>query len=174
MPSVIKTQVVGMPELVAKFNNIVAKLKDSPEKRAALQAGGAVFRDEMRAEAPEYNGPEGYIPAGLLKHYIGVAIAKDGSAAYIGPAADVDYPLRPQARALRGGTKGGGYRLKKIRGALKNVGRISVLSVARFLEYGTQGKHHMAAKPFIRPTFQKMKDAAQAAVANALKSFVGK
>ena len=141
------------------LDQLQEKLEKLPENlarkglRDSVKAGAQEIKDEMVALAPR--------DTGFLAEHFGVRtnvrIDDLAASAYVGPDGKMDYP-----------DEGGGYRQKKDRkGKLRNVGRIAVVSVARFLEFGT---HKMAARPFMTPAFENKKAGALDAIIEKLKS----
>lgn len=121
--------------------------------RDALELGGLEFHKAIVQEAPKRTG--------FMASHFNIKFSfrgnKDGTsgAAFIGPNGRMDYP-----RA------GGGYRKKGSR----KVGRIPVISVVRFVEYGTS---KMSANAFFTRAFEIAKEAALYRVIAAIKSGLG-
>lgn len=121
--------------------------------RDALELGGLVFLRAVESEAPKRSGF-------LAKHF-NIKFSMRGSsgtagAAYIGPDGRMDYPL----------TKGG-YKKKK---GSRKIGRIPVISVARFDEFGTTKQ---SANPFMTRAFEIAKGLALSRVITAIKQGLG-
>lgn len=158
----------------------LAQLQDMLE-RQPLQKAKGVIRDSltvaskimengMIAEAPVYLGDYPIIPRGYLADNINTRITiknnLSGSAA-VGPRARIDYPSRfEQFKRLN---KNAGLTQRKK--GTKTAGRIAVLTVARFLEYGTS---KMAANPFISRAFLKYREAAEASLIENLMKLIPK
>src|SRR5260370_32009291 len=121
--------------------------------RDALELGGLAYLRAVESEAPKRSGF-------LAKHF-NIKFSFRGSngtsgAAFIGPDGRMDYPL----------TKGG---YKKRKGSRK-IGRIPVISVARFDEFGTSKQ---SANPFITRAFEIAKGLALSRVIAAIKQGLG-
>jgi HK97 gp10 family phage protein len=141
----ITLKVEGLKELQQKLDELPLKLARRILRRA-LGAAANVWKREMELRAPRiaqalYGAPEGYLAA-----HIGLRVSIRGDelsgTAAVGPTKDA-YPLRIPKRGGRGST-------------------VTVAMVARFLEFGTR---KMAAKPFIRQSFEAKKD-------DALEQFI--
>ncbi len=120
--------------------------------RDALELGGLEFQKAIVQEAPKRSG--------FMASHFNIKFSFRGSdgtsgAAFIGPNGRIDYP-----RA------GGGYRKKGSR----KVGRIPVISVVRYIEYGTS---KMSANPFFTRAFEVAKTSALARVIVAIKQGLG-
>lgn len=124
--------------------------------RAALRAGAVPMKNGMAEEAPK--------DTGFLSEHFGVRISVKGKeiagSAFIGPEGHVDYP-----------DKSGGYRdkINKKTGKASKVGRISVASVTRFLEFGTS---KLTKNPFMTRAWEKLKNVSLEAIIAKLKSVV--
>lgn len=124
--------------------------------RAALRAGAVPMKNGIVEEAPK--------DTGFLRDHFGVRISVKGKdiagSAFVGPEGHVDYP-----------DAGGGYREKinNKTGKKSSIGRISVASVTRFLEFGTS---KLAKKPFMTQAFEKMKGISLQAIIDKLRSVV--
>ncbi|VVB52219.1 Bacteriophage HK97-gp10, putative tail-component [uncultured archaeon] len=124
--------------------------------RAALRAGAVPMREGIVEAAPK--------DTGFLKEHFGIRLSVKGKdiagSAFVGPEGHVDYP-----------DKEGGYREKvnSKTGKKSKIGRISVASVTRFLEFGTS---KMAKKPFMTQAFEKVKNVSLNAIIEKLRSFV--
>jgi HK97 gp10 family phage protein len=97
----------------------------------------------------------------LSEHFnIKTSVINDGltGQAFVGPAGKIDYPDK------------GGYREKvNSKGKKFSIGRISVASVARFLEFGTS---KMSKRPFMTQAFETKKGAAIDAVIDKLRDWI--
>jgi len=143
-------KVDGLDKLLANLELLPQKVADK-NIGMALREGGKVVQEAFVANAPE--------DTGFLKEHFNVKVKlrrdrEIGGSAYIGPASKVDYP-----------DKGGGYRLKVVKNKLRNVGRVSVISVCRWLEFGRKGIKH----PFMTQAFEASKNAAQDAMTTSLQ-----
>jgi HK97 gp10 family phage protein len=120
--------------------------------RDGLKAGAAPLMEEMAAQAPKDTGL-------LAEHFtVHTKSIKDNIAAvaFVGPDSKIDYP-----------DADGSYRIKLTKaGKAKEVGSISVASVARFLEFGTV---KMKKNPFITRAFEAKKGAAMQAIIDTIK-----
>lgn len=153
MEKFIDAQIQGLEQLQR------ALLQEPPEKarktlREALEVGGNVFKAAVWREAPKLTG--------FLAEHFNIKFSFRGSTAtdphataFIGPDGKMDYPLR-----------GGGY---KRRGNRK-IGRIKVISVARFDEFGTSKQR---ANPFMTRAFETAKAEALSRVIAAIKMGLG-
>lgn len=140
----------GLDQLLATLEILPRKVADK-DVSVALRAGGKVVQNAFAASAPEDTGF-------LAEHFnVKVKLRREelGGSAYVGPDARADYPERD-----------GGYRLKVLKNKLRKVGRISVLSVCRFLEFGTS---KMGKKPFMTQAFEGSKDGALDAMTTSLQ-----
>jgi HK97 gp10 family phage protein len=154
MSEIVTTKFTGWDELQKKLEALPEDLAKKT-MRTALGAGGDVMRDGMVAAAPE--------DTGFLKEHFNVKISvKDGGLVgkcFVGPAGKIDYP-----------NGDGGYRDKVNRkGKTYQIGRISVASVARFLEFGTS---KMGKKPFMTQAFETKKGTALDAMIEKLKAWL--
>jgi HK97 gp10 family phage protein len=133
----IEFKITGLKELQEKLERLPPKAaKDA--LRTGLAAGIFLWQQEMEWRVRKHTG--------FLSFHIIARIIIRGSElmgiASVGPER-IDYPDR-----------GGGYRKKKIKGRLRDVGRIPASRVASFLEFGTR---KMQKKPFIRESFEARK-----------------
>ena len=139
----------GLDTLLANLELLPKKVADK-DIGMALRAGGKVVQGAFVANAPEHTG--------FLKEHFNIKVklrrdAEIGGSAYVGPAGKIDYP-----------DKGGGYRLKVIKNKLRQVGRVSVVSVVRWLEFGRKGVKH----PFMTQAFEASKNEASDAMTTTL------
>lgn len=145
----------GLDELQKTMEEIPIKVAKAG-LRKALKAGGNVIRDGMVDEAPEESG--------FLKKHFGMRtkILREDIAGkiFIGPEGKIDYPK-----------SGGGYIVKMIKNKAKQVGRVAVATVARYLEFGTS---KMKKNPFMTRAFEKRKGAALEAIISTLRAVVAK
>jgi HK97 gp10 family phage protein len=131
--------------------------------RTALTVASKIMEDGMIKEAPVYTGNDPRIPPGFLAEHINTHISVRNNlsgSATIGPQARIDYPLAPTSKKAKLRKKGS-----------KVAGRIAVLTVARFLEYGTS---KMKANPFITRSWETYKNACLVAIVNTLQQLVPK
>lgn len=146
-----------MPDKIITFkisglDKIQQRLEEQPKKdankilRVTLNAGADIVLAAMRTEAPR--------DSGFLEEHFDkkVSIKKDiAGAAFVGPQGKMDYPFTT-------GHKGGRYTQKtNRRGKQYLSGRIPVVTVARFHEFGTR---HEAANPFMSRSFDASKGTA--------------
>jgi HK97 gp10 family phage protein len=128
--------------------------------RESLTVASKIMERGMIAEAPVYIGLIPNIPPGFLAQHINTRITVRnnlvGSAA-VGPQARIDYP------------KTIGDKIRKRAKGTKTAGRIAVLTVARFLEYGTS---KMEANPFISRAFLKYRAACEASLIENLRKLI--
>jgi len=123
--------------------------------RTALHDGAVPMQQAVAGEAPK--------DTGFLEQHFGIRLSVKGNAvagaAYIGPDWKIDYP-----------DAGGGYREKiSKKSGKKLVGRISVASVTRFLEFGTS---KMTKNPFMTRAWEKMREISLNAIVNRLRQVV--
>jgi HK97 gp10 family phage protein len=124
--------------------------------RASLKAGATIMENGFVENAPK--------DTGFLSEHFGTRLSVKGNdisgAAFIGPEGKIDYP-----------DVQGGYREKisSKTGKKYNLGRISVASVVRFLEFGTT---RMPKNAFMTRTWEKLRDASLDAIVKKLRSFV--
>jgi HK97 gp10 family phage protein len=146
----VQFKVIGLDELQRKMEALPEKVARRGLRKALL-VGGEVFKYAMHTGAPK--------DTGFLAEHFGVKVKIDhdqlSGTAYVGPQGKIDYPRFAS----------GAYAIKRISGKVKKVGRIAVVTVARFLEFGT---HKMAKKPFMTQAFETQKENALKVVANAL------
>lgn len=156
MSEIVTTKFTGWDELQKRLEALPDDLAKKG-MRSALIAGANVMRDGMVETAPEDTGF-------LAEHFnikTSVKNAGKSGSAFIGPAGKIDYP-----------DKDGGYRDKVNRkGKTFHIGRISVASVARFLEFGTS---RMGKKPFMTQAFETKKSSALDAMIDRLRAWLDK
>lgn len=156
MSGEVTVKISGLDELQKKLEAIPRNLAKEGLK-AALHAGGDVIQEGFVANAPHDTGF-------LSEHFnqkVKLLSNELAGKVYIGPAGKIDYP----------DTKGG-YREKINRKGKKyKVGRISVASVCRFLEFGTS---KMAKRPFMTQTFEERKGSALDAIVAKLRDVFAK
>ncbi len=149
MAKPITVKIAGLSD-IQKQLEVIPKRDAAKALRAALKAGAEPIKQAMVREAPKASG--------FLSEHFNVKVRVRGAniegSASIGPQGKVDYP--------RAGGKGA-------RALLGGAGRISVLSVARFLEFGTR---HMAANPFMTRAFASAKSEALAKIIDSLRAYV--
>jgi HK97 gp10 family phage protein len=137
----VTTEIKGLDELQRKLEAMPEKVAKKG-LRAALRAGGSIMTSAFAAFAPRLTG--------FLSEHFAMKISVRGDdiagSAYVGPDGKMDYPDDDK----------GTYRVKTDkRGRARNVGRIAVASVARFLEFGTS---KMSARPFMTPAWESHKE----------------
>lgn len=141
MSDAVTVKISGLDELQKRLEELGPEVS-RPILTTVLRDAGAVVEEAIVAAAPKDTGF-------LSEHFrTRVRVQKEDvqGAAFIGPAPHADYPNRD-----------GGFR-KKLSGALeRQVGRIGVSSVARYLEFGTR---KMAANPFMSRAWETVKDRA--------------
>lgn len=121
--------------------------------RDGLELGSLAFKQAIMQEAPKRTG--------FMASHFNVKFSFRGStdgtsgAAFVGPDGRMDYPNRS-----------GGYRKKGSR----KVGRIPVISVVRFIEFGTS---KMSANAFFTRAFESAKETALYRVIAAIKQGLG-
>lgn len=151
MSDEVTVKISGLDELQKKMESLP---RDFARKglRQALRAGGDVMEEGFAQEAPEHTGF-------LREHFNQKTRLKSDDLAgtvFIGPAGKVDYPDRLGGYTEKVNRKGKAYK----------VGRVSVASVARFLEFGTS---KMAKNPFMSRAFASRGQAALDAIVKKLK-----
>ena len=139
-----------MPELftwkITGLDKAQRLLREAPKREAkqtisdALQAGAHLGKGAMQRNAPKDTGF-------LEKHFdIKIRMFREGGAgvAFVGPQGKIDCPERA-----------GGWRDRLTKKGKKRLaGRIPVLAVARFLEFGTS---KMAARPWLTRSIEAVK-----------------
>jgi HK97 gp10 family phage protein len=151
----IQVKVSGLDQLQARL----LKLSNQDAKAAmkkALRDGALIFQTAMVANAPKDTGF-------LAKHFntrLSIKSSELQGSAFVGPQGHVDYPL-----------PGGAYNQKiNKKGRKYKSGRIPVVTVARFLEFGT---HKLEARPFITQTFEGYKERVLSVVIATLREVLG-
>jgi HK97 gp10 family phage protein len=147
---IVWVKITGLREL----QNALEECRDGVGKqilKQALGAGGDVVCDAMVAEAPKETG--------FLSEHFNKKIRTRGETVgsiFIGPKGKVDYPNLD------------GKYVKKMnsRGKMYKAGRISVASVARFLEFGTT---KMKKNPFMTRAWEAVKSNAMNAMIDKLR-----
>lgn len=149
----IQTRVEGLEQLQQVL------VQQPPEKarrtlRDALELGGNVFLNAIQREVPRLTG---FMASHFNIKYSwrGSSSTNPAGTAFVGPDGKMDYPLA-----------GGGY---KKRGR-KDIGRVRVSSVVRWLEFGTS---KMQANPFFTRAFESSKSDALNRVISAIKQGLG-
>jgi HK97 gp10 family phage protein len=149
VPKTFDVKITGGPELQKALEALPKKIADRV-LRKALKESAVVVRNAMVDEAPRYAGPDNSIPVGWLACHFGmrVKIVKSDVAAmvYVGPEGKIDYPDSSRI--------GGFKQIVDKHGKTHNIGRISVASVARFLEYGTTKEKK---NPFMSRAWESVK-----------------
>ena len=149
----VTCEVKGLSDLQAKLEEI-PKFVARKGIRKSLALGGSIMRYALWMMAPR--------DTGFLAEHFDVKLRQMrgdiyAGSAFIGPQGKMDYP-----------DKDGSYREKmNKKGKIRKVGRISVASVARFLEFGTR---KMAKKPFMSQAFESYKQATADAIINSLRA----
>lgn len=144
--------------------NGLDQIKEALERRSkedarrvtkdALEVGANEFLKAVQREAPKKTG--------FLASHFNIKFSFRGSTdlnplghAYVGPNGRMDYPKRD-----------GGYTKKGSR----KIGRIPVISVARFQEFGTS---KMSANPFMSRAFDSSRESVLYRIVTALKQGLG-
>ena len=152
MSDIFEFKMTGMDTLQKKLE---ALGKPTAKKivRKALRAGGEVVQDAIVQNAPE--------DTGFMKEHFGMRTKLKSNelagSCFVGPEGKVDYP-----------DKDGTFRRRIERAGKKaiEVGRISVVSVVRFFEFGTS---KMSKKPFMTQAFESKSSDALDAITEKLK-----
>ena len=145
---------------VQGLDKLQAVLEELPKKvaqrgiRSALRAGSDVLRAEMMSLVRK--------DSGFLEEHIGTRIKTQrgelAATAYVGPQGKIEYPA----------FMSGAYRISRTsKGKAKQVGRVAVATVARFLEFGTS---KMGKMPFMTPAFDSQQQQILAAIIVKLKA----
>lgn len=155
MNDAVTIKIQGLDELQKKLEELP---RDVAKRgiRASLREGAKRIAEAMAAHAPR--------DTGFLALHFGIRtkmFRNDlAGSAFIGPEGHIDYPEH------------GGYRTKENdRGKKYQVGRIAVVRVARFLEFGTT---KTAKQPFMTQAFEDQKESALAAIVGKLRDFLEK
>lgn len=141
MSDTVTVEIKGLDELQKKLEQLPAEVT-RPILRTVLRDAGNEVKEAFAAAAPHDTGF-------LSEHFrVRVSVRKEDvqGAAFIGTQPHADYPDRD-----------GGFRAKLNAATGKKTGRISVSSVAHYLEFGTK---KMAANPFMSRAWETVKDAA--------------
>jgi HK97 gp10 family phage protein len=141
MSDTVTCKITGLDELQKQLEaiprDVAAKLL-----RKDLREAAEIGRAEMSLLAPK--------DSGLLSEHFNIktkVLRQDIAAiAYIGPDATIDYPL-PDGTFKR-------LILNRAGKVKRAIGRISVVTVCRFLEFGTS---KMAKRPFMTQAFESTK-----------------
>lgn len=151
MSDIVEVKITGMDELQKKLEELPKKIGDNIFRRA-LKSAAKIVINAMVALAPK--------DTGFLSEHFGTRtrIQRQNIAGsiFIGPEGKIDYP-----------DTDGGYRVKiNAKGNTRKVGRVSVVSVARFLEYGTVKEKKV---PFMSQAFEATKEQALNQIIDAIK-----
>jgi len=152
---IVNFKLIGLDKVQRTLEELPLKVAKNG-LRGALRAGAVVVQSGLVESAPK--------DTGFLSEHFGIRLSMKGKdisgAAFIGPEGHIDYP-----------DVAGGYREKinSKTGKKFNVGRISVASVVRFLEFGTT---RMGKKPFMTQTWEKLRDKVLNVIVDKLKSTV--
>lgn len=145
MPKVVEVEIKGLKELQETLEKMPDKMA-SRVLRFALTKAGEIMKATMVRLAPKDTGF-------LAEHFnIKGKVKRKGieGSVFVGPQGKIDYP------------KNGTYRkLLNRKGKEYSSGRIPVVAVASFLEFGTT---KMVKRPFLTQAF----DAAKALCLNAI------
>jgi HK97 gp10 family phage protein len=124
--------------------------------RGGLRKGAESLRERIAANAPRESG--------FLANHFNVKVRvmhnELAASAFVGPASKTYYPNIGDRRV---GVSTGKHGQKG--------GALPVASVARFMEFGTS---KMAARPFIRPAFESMKEAILDTVVKSIQEAIAK
>lgn len=161
MANPVTVEIKGLKELQVKLEALQHNVAKKGV-RQALKVGGTVIKNAMQGQAPDRTG--------FLQQNINTRISmrRDDLAGsvFIGPSKAL-YPKHVTERVLRETL---GLSRKAQKAFLKDKqGRISVVSVARFLEFGTT---KMSKHPFIVSAFKSASSRALDAIIVALKTVV--
>jgi HK97 gp10 family phage protein len=162
MSNPVTCKITGLDELQVKLEAIAENVAKKG-MRKALRDGGNVVKQQMENRAPDRTG--------FLQRHFNIRTSMRGKgelagSVFIGPGR-ADYPKGMTARVL-----GETLRLSKKaqKAFLKgSKGRVSVVSVCRFLEFGTS---KMTARPFMVASFKSVTSKALDAVVKALKEAI--
>lgn len=152
---VVRFKIVGLDKIQKTLEELPRNVAKKG-LRSALRAGAMIMKNGFVEGAPK--------DTGFLSEHFGIRLSMKGQdiqgSAFIGPEGHIDYP-----------DVGGGYREKinSKTGKKFSVGRVSVASVVRFLEFGTTTR---AKKPFMTQVWEKLKESALNAIVGKLRSFV--
>jgi HK97 gp10 family phage protein len=154
----MSVKITGLDELVANLEKMATK-DAAAIVRKGLRAEAKALVKELVIAAPRTDRDNPAIPVGFMAEHIDYLLHVDPNdplkgAAVVGPSPKFDYPDR-----------GGGYHeaknrkgnvIRKRNGGAIMAGRMSVWAVANILEFG---KHDEGAKPFMKPTWDRVKSA---------------
>lgn len=150
MPNPVTVKIAGLDQ-IQHVLEVIPRRDAAKALRSALKAGADPIKQAMVREAPK--------DSGFLSSHFNVKVRVRGANiagfANIGPEGKVDYPFgaaHKGARLMSGST-----------------GRVSVLAVARWLEFGTR---KMAANPFLSRAFQGARAEALSRITESLKAYV--
>lgn len=159
MTNWVEVEIKGLDELQQKLEQLPEKVA-AKSLKASLRAGAAMIISAFVAFAPRLKEAVHGIPVGFLAEHFNTKVsmrpADLAGSIYVGPDGKMDYPDRST----------GGWRKKAGKGGrVRNVGRIAVASVARYLEFGQRGHKY----PFMTPAWESHKEAAMAAIISKLQ-----
>lgn len=152
MPGVVTVNIKGLDELQKKLEEVPRKISRRILK-TALKNAAKLMIQAMAAMAPK--------DTGFLAEHFGMRIKLErgdiAGSAFVGPEGKIDYP-----------NEDGGYRQKvSAKGKHFNIGRIPVVAVARFLEFGTR---FMTKRPFMTQAFETTKERALNTIIEEIKT----
>lgn len=162
MSNPVTCEIKGLEELQVKLEAMSEKMSKKG-LREALKEGGAIIKEQIENRSPDRTG--------FLREHFNMKLSLRGKgdiagSVFVGPDNAV-YPKHVGVEAL---TILMGVTKKEQIKALENAkGRISVVSVCRFLEFGTS---KMGKKPFITAAFKSVGSKALDAVIKVLKNIV--
>ncbi len=158
MSNPVTCKITGLDELQAKLE-AVDEAVSKKGMRVALREGGKIIKEQMENRAPDRTG--------FMRRHFGTRTSMRGKgelagSVFVGPD-KANYPKDMGERMLK---ETFNLSKKQQRILFKGKGRISVLSVCRFLEFGTS---KMSAKPFLVASFKSVMTKALDAVIKNLK-----
>lgn len=162
MANPVTCKITGLDELQSKLESLSENVA-LKGIRNALKEGGKVIQKQLENRSPDRSG--------FLRKHFNVKMSMKGKgdlagAAYIGPDNAV-YPKEMGKQMLSDLLH---LKAKEQRAVLKaHKGRISVLSVCRFLEFGTS---KMSKKPFMVAAFKSVGSKVMDVVVKSLQSAV--
>lgn len=162
MANPVTVNIKGLDELQAKLEALDTNVAKKG-LRTALKDGGKVIQKQIELRSPDRTG--------FLRKHFNTKISMRGhedlaGAAYVGP----DKAVYPKDLGERELTETLHMPKKDQKRILKeHKGRISVISVCRFLEFGTT---KMPKKPFITAAFKSVGQNAIDAVIKAIKEAI--
>ena len=138
MADLIEFKISGLDQLQKSLEELPREVARKV-LREGLRDGANEMRNAMVEAAPQRTG--------FLSRHFNIKLSLRGNdlagTAHVGPAGRMYYPGRGSAgRGVATGRRP------------HSGGQVPVVSVARFLEFGTS---RMAAKPFMRPAFESAK-----------------